>query len=174
MTKDRTDIRPLDNSDYEAFAELRSLGLATDPHAFWASKEEEEPELKEKFEARLGHAFNFSLGAFASGQLVGIMSFNRYDQYKLSFKGDIVGVYVHPDFRGMKIGDQLLAATIEKAFAIDGVTKLTLTVTANNAAAKSLYEKYGFIEYGFEKRGMRVDDTYYDQFFMDLEKENRK
>lgn len=167
-------IKPLEKSDYEAFFELRILGLATDPHAFWASKEEEGPELRQKFEDRITHAFNFSLGAFVSGQLVGVMSFNRYSQYKLSFKGDIVGVYVHPDFRGMKIGDQLLAATIERAFAIDGVTKLTLAVTANNARAKNLYEKYGFIEYGFEKRGMRVGDTYYDQFFMDLEKEKTK
>ncbi|GAB5527114.1 MAG: hypothetical protein Roseis2KO_49860 [Roseivirga sp.] len=167
-------IKQLDKGDYEAFAELRTLGLATDPQAFWASKEEEGPELKQKFADRIAHPFNFSLGAFVSGQLVGIMSFNRYGQYKLSFKGDIVGVYVHPDFRGMKIGDQLLAATIEKAFAIEGVTKLTLTVTASNTTAKGLYEKYGFIEYGFEKRGMRVGDTYYDQFFMHLEKENRK
>lgn len=168
------DIRPLEESDFEAFLALRTLGLATDPHAFWASKEEEGPELKQKFEARLAHAFNFSLGAFVSGQLVGIMAFNRYGQVKLSFKGDIVGVYVHPNFRGMKIGDRLLAATIEKAFAIDGVTKLTLAVTANNSTAKSLYEKYGFIEYGYEKRGMRVGDIYYDQYFMDLEKKNRK
>lgn len=167
-------IRTLAKQDYEAFADLRTLGLATDPHAFWASKEEEGPELRQKFQDRIAHAFNFRLGAFVSDRLVGNMAFNRYGQYKLSFKGDIVGVYVHPDFRGMKIGDKLLAATIEKAFAIDGVTKLTLTVTANNAAAKNLYEKYGFIEYGLEKRGMRVGDTYYDQYFMDLEKEKSK
>lgn len=167
-------IRPLENSDFQAFADLRTLGLTTDPHAFWASKEEEGPELKQKFESIIAHAFNFSLGAFVSGQLAGIMTFSRYDQYKLSFKGNIVGVYVHPDFRGVKIGDKLLATTIEKAFAIDGMTKLTLTVTANNATAKNLYEKYGFVEYGLEKTGMRVGNTYYDQFFMHLEKENRK
>lgn len=163
-------IRPLEQSDFPAFVELRTLGLSTDPYAFWASKEEEGPELRQKFEGTITHKFNFSLGAFLSDQLVGIMTFIRYDQYKLSFKGNIVGVYVHPDFRGVKVGDRLLAATIERAFAIDGLTKLMLAVTANNSKAKNLYEKYGFVEYGFEKTGMRVGDIYYDQFFMHLEK----
>jgi RimJ/RimL family protein N-acetyltransferase len=166
-------IRPLKVTDFDSYARLRLLGLETDPSAFWASKEETiVPGFKQRFESLVSHEFNFCLGAFEDEQLLGIMTFFRYSQYKVSFKGDIVGVYVDPAARGRKIADGLLKAVIAKAFSQNGLTKIMLAVTANNNAAFRLYEKHGFVQYGYEKLGMRVGDTYYDQYFMELNKES--
>lgn len=167
---EQVSIRPLEKKDFGGYAGLRLMGLETDPTAFWASKEEVGPEFRQKFEGTVTHAFNFSMGAFEEGKLLGMMTFIRHPQQKISFKGDIVGVYLHPDARGKKIGDRLLAAIIERAFGMEGVTKLMLAVTANNPVAKGLYVKHGFKEYGIEKRGMRVGEVYYDQYFMELVK----
>lgn len=165
-------IRSLAADDFEAFVTLRRLGFATDPTSFWNTTEEEAPFVKDKFLTRITKGNNFTLGAFSGDRLVGIMAFTGYDLSKLRHKGDIHGVYVHTDFRGQGIASALLKDTLERGFDIKGVEKICLAVTAINSAAKTLYEKHGFVEYGFEQDGMRVDGVAYDQYWMHLTKEN--
>lgn len=165
------EIRKLSKSDYEAFAELRFMGFRTDPTSFWNTEEESAPSLKEKFDERVAKGKNFTLGAFSGDQLVGMMALTRYELNKLAHKGDIHGVYVHPDFRGMKIADTLLKETLKRGFAIEGIILIGLSVTAINSAAKALYEKHGFVECGLEKQGMQVDGVLHDQYWMQLFKE---
>lgn len=165
------EIRQLDKSDFEAFAELRFMGFRTDPTSFWNTEEEAAPGLKEKYEARVARGKNFTLGAFSGNKLVGIMALTRYELNKLAHKGDIHGVYVHPDFRGMKIADTLLKETLKRGFATEGIILIGLSVTAINSAARALYEKPGFVVCGLEKQGMQVDGVLYDQYWMQLFKE---
>jgi len=161
-------IRALLEEDYEAFAKLRAIGLETDPASFWNTVAEEAPELRDKFQHRALEQHNFIIGAFASEKLVGMMAFVRYPLVKLRHKGDIHGVYVHADYRGKGIASRLLAKTLENAFAQDGITKVMLTVTEGNEAAKSLYEKYGFKTFGLEEAGMVVNGKVYGQYWMQL------
>ncbi|MCE7991613.1 MAG: GNAT family N-acetyltransferase [Roseivirga sp.] len=163
-------VRHLEAQDYEAFAALRRLGLTTDPTSFWSTVEEEAPVLKEKYESRISKGNNFTLGAFAGDQLVGIMAFTPYVLSKLAHKGDIHGVYVHPDFRGRKVAHSLLTETLKGAFSIEGIVLVGLSVTAINTAARALYEKHGFVTCGLEIEGMQVDGVLYDQYWMQLPK----
>ncbi len=163
-------IRKLNRSDFDAFWALRSYALTTDPTSFWNTVEESTPGLEEKYEKRMQQENDFTLGAFVGEALVGMMAFTRYKLKKLVHKGDIEGVYVHPDHRGKGISSLLLAQTLEKAFAQEGLNKVTLAVTEGNVAAKSLYEKYGFIVYGHEENGMVVDGQAYGQYWMHIAK----
>ena len=62
----------------------------------------------------------------------------------------IVSVGVADGFRRRGIGELLLIAAVEHAIARETET-ITLEVRKSNAAARALYEKYGFIEQGIRK-----------------------
>ena len=63
----------------------------------------------------------------------------------------IVSVGVADGYRRRGIGELLLIAAVEHATARETET-ITLEVRESNAAARALYEKYGFIEQGIRKR----------------------
>ena len=63
----------------------------------------------------------------------------------------IVSVGVADGYRRRGIGELLLIAAVEHATA-RGTETITLEVRQSNAAARALYEKYGFIEQGIRKR----------------------
>ena len=62
----------------------------------------------------------------------------------------IVSVGVADGYRRRGIGELLLIAAVEHAIARETET-ITLEVRKSNAAARALYEKYGFIEQGIRK-----------------------
>ena len=46
------------------------------------------------------------------------------------------------------------------------VEMVQLTVVSENEAAHRLYRAMGFVEYGYEKRALKQDGTYYDDVLM--------
>ena len=52
-------------------------------------------------------------------------------------------IAVHPDYRGLGVGEQLLAAGLLAAADLGG-TQATLEVRVGNTAAQNLYRKFGF------------------------------
>ena len=62
----------------------------------------------------------------------------------------IVSVGVADGYRRRGIGELLLIAAVEHAVARETET-ITLEVRKSNAAARTLYEKYGFVEQGIRK-----------------------
>ena len=81
--------------------------------------------------------------AYKNGKAVGIancfISFSTFNAKKLINIHDIA---VHPDWRGLGIGGQLLAVVQEKAKSLD-CCRITLEVREDNPAI-SLYESFGF------------------------------
>jgi ribosomal protein S18 acetylase RimI-like enzyme len=78
-----------------------------------------------------------------------------------------LGMGVLDEFRGQKIGQRLLEATIEMAQRI-GIEKIELSVYSANAPAISLYRKMGFVEEGRKRQGRLVDGVYDDVLLMAL------
>ena len=66
-------------------------------------------------------------------------------------EGDIYNVAVKKEYRGKRIGFQMLNSLIQEANR-RGITSLTLEVRCTNAAALRLYESLGF-----ERAGVRKD-----------------
>ncbi|MBI4277553.1 MAG: ribosomal protein S18-alanine N-acetyltransferase [Armatimonadetes bacterium] len=62
----------------------------------------------------------------------------------------ITTIAVDPDWRGQRIGEQLLVALFEEAMR-RGARWMTLEVRRSNLVAQSLYRKYGFREVGARK-----------------------
>jgi RimJ/RimL family protein N-acetyltransferase len=78
-----------------------------------------------------------------------------------------LGMGVLKDYRGQKIGQRLLEATIERCWE-NGLQKIELSVYSSNEAAMQLYKKLGFVEEGVKKRGRLVDGIYDDVVLMAL------
>jgi [ribosomal protein S18]-alanine N-acetyltransferase len=55
----------------------------------------------------------------------------------------ITTIAVHPDYRGLKLGEEMLLKLLDKAIA-EGASWITLEVRESNDVAQKLYRKYGF------------------------------
>lgn len=65
-------------------------------------------------------------------------------------EGHITNVAVHEDYRGQKIGDQLIKELVQVC-KNNKVISMTLEVRASNVVAQNLYRKYGFKMAGIRK-----------------------
>ncbi|MDQ0485163.1 ribosomal protein S18-alanine N-acetyltransferase [Guptibacillus hwajinpoensis] len=62
----------------------------------------------------------------------------------------ITNIALHPNYRGMKLGEALLKRAIDFAKS-RGALKMTLEVRVSNTIAQNLYRKYGFEEGSIRK-----------------------
>lgn len=62
----------------------------------------------------------------------------------------ITNIALHPDYRGMKLGEALLKRAIDFVKS-RGALKMTLEVRVSNTIAQNLYRKYGFEEGSIRK-----------------------
>lgn len=65
-------------------------------------------------------------------------------------EGHITNVAVHSDYRGKKIGDELVKALVELCRE-NNIVSMTLEVRVSNVVAQNLYKKYGFKLAGIRK-----------------------
>lgn len=75
----------------------------------------------------------------------------------------VTNIAVHPQFRGVQIGEQLLTYVMALV-KLNGADKMTLEVRPSNTAALNLYEKLGFVHEGTRPR--YYPDNYEDAWIM--------
>ena len=78
----------------------------------------------------------------------------------------IATIAVHPDFRRQGIGELILLFAL-RAVQKEGARRAFLEVRAGNAAAQTMYKKYGFVVAGVRPGYYR--DNNEDAFLMNLE-----
>ena len=155
-------VRRLVRDDASAYRALRLRGLAEHPDAFTSDAEEESAKPLAWTERRIAPKpdapHDVVLGAFADGgALVGVVGLDVDPRRKVRHVGHVFGMYVPLEARGAGVGQALLAALIACARGVPGLDRLKLTVTDGNAAARTLYERAGFVAWGTERDAIRVD-----------------
>jgi ribosomal protein S18 acetylase RimI-like enzyme len=70
-----------------------------------------------------------------------------------------LGMGVHPHYRRLGIGEQLVIKVIEKSKEI-GLERIELEVYESNIPAIKLYEKIGFMKEGLKVKGRKIDGKY--------------
>ncbi|MBL8518809.1 MAG: GNAT family N-acetyltransferase [Betaproteobacteria bacterium] len=78
-----------------------------------------------------------------------------------------LGIWLLPEARGQGLGARLLDSAINKA-RVKGFTRVELTVRVDNLNAKALYERFGFVVEGLQRRSTRVNGEYSDAWAMAL------
>jgi ribosomal protein S18 acetylase RimI-like enzyme len=155
-------IRRLTPADAALFRNIRLEGLRLNPEAFGSTFEAENARPVAFFAERLGGSK--IIGAFQGSELVGIAGLLIGQGQKEAHKGRLVGMYVRPGARKSGVGQRLVEAIIEAAR--QSVELIQLSVVSDNEAARRLYERLGFMEWGVEKDALKQDGRYYDEIHM--------
>ena len=78
-----------------------------------------------------------------------------------------LGIALLPSARHKGLGAQLMQAAIDRSWS-NGLSRIELTVRADNINAKALYERFGFELEGTLRRGSLIAGQYHDVFAMAL------
>jgi len=81
--------------------------------------------------------------------------------------GGVLGMGILDGHRGGGIGTALMRAALDAA-AAGGLTRVELTARDDNARARALYEKTGFVVEGVKRRAALHDGVHYDLVLMAL------
>jgi RimJ/RimL family protein N-acetyltransferase len=163
-------IRRLVAGDLPAYKALRDEVLAAHPEAFTSDPEPERAAASylSRVDIGLHGGGAFTLGAWQGRRLVGAVSCERDARAKVRHIGHLIGMMVRVDAQGGGIGRALLAACIDEARRVDGLSLLTLNVTTGNAPAVHLYERAGFVRHGRLAQAIRVGGAYFGKDQMSL------
>ena len=106
-----------------------------------------------------------ALLVFCNNKLIGISSIDMQDKTE-SHEG-VFGISIVNEYRGEGIGTVLMKLVLEEARQhIPQLRIVTLGVFGDNALAKSMYEKFGFKEYGRLPKGVLHKGKYVDHVYM--------
>lgn len=150
------DCRRLAPGDAEALARLRREMLTDAPFSFLGSLEDDQGLEVDVVRQRLAHERNGAFGALtAEGELVSHCGLVTQERLKLRHKAFIVAVYTSPGARRRGLGARLLGMALDHARSLDGVDVVALSASPGAHAARALYARFGFREWGVEPRAIR-------------------
>jgi len=108
----------------------------------------------------------FSLVACVDGDPIGNLGLHTSPaRWRMRHVGS-VGMAVRDDWQGRGVGSALMEAALELADNWLNLTRVELTVFADNAPAIALYEKFGFEIEGTHRRYAFRDGEYIDAYSM--------
>jgi ribosomal protein S18 acetylase RimI-like enzyme len=98
------------------------------------------------------------------GKLIGLCTISRKGQHLEDRHAGILGIAVHPNWRGRGLGSMLLAHALKRC---EGKFEIVqLAVTEKNLQAQALYRRFGFVESGRLPRAFQRDGVYLDDILM--------
>jgi ribosomal protein S18 acetylase RimI-like enzyme len=175
-TPNNIHYRILNDTDINSYKKIRLDCLKNHPQNFGTLYEEEIHSQSFKFEKVLSADTenDFLFGAFENQQLIGICGFIQEKRLKTKHIGEISQMYVLPLHGKKGIAKQLLHLTIERAFLNKHLEQITLGVVNSNNRALSLYEKTGFLQYGFIENYYKYNNNYEAMVLMALTRNSFK
>jgi RimJ/RimL family protein N-acetyltransferase len=157
-------VRQLNSADAAAYKALRLASLVAEPIAFGSDPQTETAFADTVWVERLQRFATF--GAFDGDTLVGIASVRGETAIKTAHRAHITGVYVRPQWQGKGAGNALFETLI--AACREKFMQLHLVCAAPNERARRFYERFGFVVYGHDPRGLFVDGAYINDLLMVL------
>jgi GNAT superfamily N-acetyltransferase len=146
-----TTVVRLQPADWAAYRQIRLAALDDAPSAFGSTVAAEEAMTPADWRVRLTRRSTFA--ASAPHGLVGTAAGIPGD---VADHAELVGMWVHPDWRRRGIGGLLVRAVIDWAAAAP-FRAIDLWVTVGNDAAEALYARLGFVRTG-ATQPVREDD----------------
>ncbi len=159
----------LSAGDALAYRELMLEGYRLHPEAFTATVEDRVALPISWWAARLGdssEARSVVFGVRCDGDLCGVAGLEFHAREKIRHKAKLYGLYVRQAHRGSGLGARLIDAVMEEAKRRNRVSIVQLSVTEGNQAARELYERNGFAEYGNEPCAIALDGGYASKIYM--------
>ncbi len=159
---DSIEIVILDADDAAAFRQFRLAALQSAPQAFGSSHAAESTQPLAFFQERLQTSKVWA--ARKNGAIVGTAGLAPRLGVREQHKGYVWGVFVATRARGQGIAPALLNHLL--AYADCHYEQVTLSVTAANTPALTLYQQAGFAIYGKEPKSLKDETGYSDELLM--------
>jgi putative acetyltransferase len=106
--------------------------------------------------------------AKVKSEIIGLTNFSAYKDEKRSHRGAL-GTSVHPDFRGLGLGSQMMNFLIENIKTMETIKSVELSAMSPNIQALQLYRNLGFKETGCVSNAyMLQNGQYADDISMQL------
>lgn len=165
--RDRIIIRDGTPEDAGRYRELRLEALQDSPTAFTEDYEKNLSHPASYWKDRLTMDGEEQTIFFAEheGRLIGMTGIARGRSPKTRHSAWIWGVYVTPQWRGLRIAEELIHSCYTWAKARN-IVIVKLGVAAANRSAIRCYERCGFSTYGTEPRAIFYEGIYYDELLM--------
>ena len=160
-------IRQATPADALSYRELRLEALQDSPIAFSADYQQNLNQPAEYWKNRLTMEEDEAAIFLAEhqGKLIGITGIARGNSPKTRHSAWIWGVYVTPEWRGLRVAEELINSCFAWAKARK-IIVVKLGVAATNTSAIRCYERCGFSTYGTEPRAVLYEGKFYDEFLM--------
>ena len=160
-------IRDATPADALPFRELRLEALQDSPIAFSADYQQNLNHPAKYWEDRLTMEEEEATIFLAEheGKLIGMTGILRGSSPKTRHGAWIWGVYVTPEWRGLRIAEELINLCFTWAKARK-IILVKLGVAATNVPAIRCYKRCGFSTYGTEPRAIFYGGKYFDEFLM--------
>jgi L-phenylalanine/L-methionine N-acetyltransferase len=126
----------------------------------YASREEWRKKLADPPEGR------YNLVAVVGDQVVGLLGIETFPNKPRRRHAGTFGISVHDDWQGKGIGGALMKAFVDMADNWLNLQRLELEVYADNEAAISLYERFGFEREGTLRMHAFRDGVFVDSILM--------
>ena len=142
-------VRSFESHEWRTYRELRLRALAESPNAFGTTVAEAQQRTDADWASQLSSGVESSsdlpLVAEVGGAMVG-MAWGKLDAVEPS-AAHLFQMWVRPESRGLGAGSTLLAAVVAWLRSLNAAS-LGLRVTCDNAPARRLYERAGFLRRG--------------------------
>ncbi|PWU16592.1 MAG: GNAT family N-acetyltransferase [Bdellovibrio sp.] len=152
-------------------AQILALGKSVMDEGIYTLTESDELDFTVEQEAEWirshqDHPAKLILVAEFEERVVGILDFSNGHRRRIAHHGEF-GMSVMKPWRDKGVGKALLGSLLAWAERNLTIEKINLKVHATNSRAIGLYEKFGFVEEGRQKRDLRLArDQYVDSILM--------
>ena len=161
-------IRPITETDLEAYREMRLEALRLYPQAFGSDYQESAERGMDTWVSRIRMTTEGKqrmLVAEHEGELIGMIVVAPFEGVKMKHAAGLYSVYVRPGWHGRGVSDRLMEEGIRWA-SEQGIRLLKLGVATNNVPAIRCYQRAGFVVYGIDPEVIQVDGRLIDEFLM--------
>lgn len=159
-------IREASLADVDQFRELRLFALKDSPTSFSADYNLVFNLPTSYWEDRLRpNIYGTMFFAENNSKLVGLMGIRRGESPKTEHGAGIWGVFIRPEWRGLRIAEEMINLSCEWA-KLHEIQIVRLAVVSTNESAIRLYERSGFTVYGTEPQSLFYNGQHYDEYLM--------
>lgn len=102
------------------------------------------------------------------GKIISVLNFQSFPKKRQAHRGGL-GISVLRSYWQMGIGKAMLTHLLTYVQGLPEITMLSLEVVTDNTSAIHLYQTLGFHIEGTYHKYTKVDDVYYDAYYMEQE-----
>ena len=161
-------IEILGPEQWQEYREIRLKAFQTDPASFGESYEREAKKSEEEIRKQLQDPNYRAYIARIDNKIVALVVYALIIPKNVEHMARISSVFTDPDFRRQGIGEKLMKRALDDLHQNSITSRIALSVGADKEAARKMYQKLGFVEFGLGRKEIKYNGKYYDQVQMEL------